>query len=185
MCRHLVAAYEWSQEDNNLYDIDGNPPRRVWDFHRRTPVVRIDFMNTEIRHAILPISHNGLHRFTTSIAPNARPSLVVGDLFPQSGVRLKHTRLLFPSEQLPSDHPYARTTRDKLYRPWVTDGLMDQYHVDEDKLLDEIMRVLSGEEEISIGSGGSKLETSKYCCLLEEALQDGLIDALPTEELDA
>ncbi|KAL8692789.1 MAG: hypothetical protein Q9218_002260 [Villophora microphyllina] len=175
MCRRNGnLQYEWSAEDKAYYDAESEPPRRVWDFPCNTPVVPIDFMNAEFRGNHLPVTHNGLHRFTDVAQDRSLPSLIIGDLFPQSAVRLRHTRVVFPSRDLPDDGPYTGGNDDRKFRPWVTTGMLDQYHIDEDKVLDEIMKVFSNADEVSIGSGGLKLETKEHCYLLKDALPGGL-----------
>lgn len=182
MCRHGVVAFEWSQQDNHHFDLYGHIPRRVSGFHRRTPVVRIDFMNTEIMSKDEGFSHNGLHRFTEAIARNAPPCLVIGDLLSHSCIRLKHNRVVFPSEKVPKDHPYVRSARDKYFRPWITGQLLDQYQIDEDEVLNEIGKFLSGAQQITMRDGSTIVESSRYTCLLENALQEGVVDVLATDE---
>ena len=83
---------------------------------------------------------------------------------------------------MPTLPPFARGSRDKYGGPWIHDELLDQYSVDEDQVLDELAKFISGTEWTSIGQAGTMVECSKYTCLLGDAARASAGGALETDK---
>ena len=88
------------------------------------------------------------------------PSLIVCDLFPYTCTRLPHGRFIFPSDILP----------EIVYREDFTlkEGLLDQYSVDYDDVVDSILSILDGKPETTVGLCNRIVQASDYVHWLRE-----------------
>ena len=168
-CRFLLIRYVWSKLDKARYDADGTLPRRVYNCNRRTPAIPLGFIRMESANSVYPKAT----RVTESAATRIRarpPTMIICDLFPASCRRLDHGRFLFPSEELPSTIEYRK---DVEFR----NGLMDQYLVDQDLLMETITDLtgnVGDSSEIVMGICDTPVNMKKYCCYLEDVYKDGV-----------
>ena len=166
-CRFVVVKYFWSQADRERYDRFGDPPRRAWNIHKHTPVVRVTFLRLQHFDDLHPCGTKNSQYCANVLLKSRRSSLIVCDLFPYRCIRQTHSRFIFPSDRLP--HRMPNTAHVTLL-----EGMLDQYHVDEDKLMDVITGPVSGETQIFMGLQRTPVHAGNYSCSLGAALEQGV-----------
>ena len=161
-----MAPYTWSQKDRERYDQDREPPRRIWNYHRRTPVIRLSFLPLKWNDNWLPSSTKPSEFGGRFIAQRPQ-SLTICDVYPPACMRQKHGRFVLPSRQIP-----AQLVRNKRQVP-IT-GLLDDYYVDGEHLIPTILAVLDGTPDASRGLSVRGFDAHRVCCLLEDFLPLGV-----------
>ena len=81
-------------------------------------------------------------------------SLVLYDIFPYVYTRLPHGRFLLSSDCLP-EVLYG----EKFY---LAGGLLDQYSVSYNDIVNSILQILAGNSEVTLGLCNRSLEASQY-----------------------
>ena len=167
MPRYWLAYYIWSEDDKSRYDRDKEPPCPVWRLDPRTPIVPIGFLRLVWNRDFQPWCVRS-SEFTARVIVRHPPSLVVCDLFPYNCTRLPHGRFILPSNILP----------ETVYRQDFTleEGLLDQYSVDYDDVIDSILSMLDCKPETTIGLCNRIIQASEYVYYLGEVWQAVLPD---------
>ncbi|KAL8707764.1 MAG: hypothetical protein Q9225_007709, partial [Loekoesia sp. 1 TL-2023] len=160
--RFFMARYIWSKEDKKRYDQKGEFPLALGT-HKDTPVVPVSFVKLAWGQDLEPLGTRS-SMYLTRLLENRWPSLVICDMFSHQCIRQPHARFVIPHDQLPPK--LARATKIKLKH-----GVMDQYYVSEDHLVDAILGVLDGSLRTSVGT---VLQTRAYCRLLGDAMSGGV-----------
>ena len=163
-----MAQYTWSHEDKERYDQEREPPRRIWHYHRRTPIIRLSFLPIQWSENWLPLNTRA-SEFAGRNLGRRQQSLPICDAYTAACMRLGHSRFIVPPDQIPS-----QLRRGKNQVPLT--GLLDQYHVDNDDLIPAVLALLSGKERISLGLCDVAFDVKPVCCFLEDFLQNGLED---------
>ena len=164
--RFVVASWAWSKSEQTIFDDEGEPPCRTWHLDRRTPVVPLVFRRLEWNTDHHPTNPN---KWTF---PADDRVLVVCDASPYNALAIPHGRFIIPSE-LCRHHEVRRRTA----RPGLDEGaLFDQYLVDEDLVIDIILKFLSGGTKVPLGLDGKAgpFDSRHYCYPLETILQAGV-----------
>ena len=167
-CRFVAIRYIWSQADKDRYDRDGEPPRRHWHIDKRTPIIPLTFLELHYLRDWHPHSVS-TSEFTSRLIADRLPSLVVCDLFPHTCIRMAHSRFIMTSDQLPKE--LRRFTQAVLED--IDGGPLDQYHVDEDEILEAILMLLSGRSRVQMGLCKTEIHTDRYCRQLRDVLAAG------------
>ena len=168
-CRFVMIRYTWSQADEDRYDQDGEPPCRHWHIDKRTPILSLNFLEFHYSyggHAY--VSRSSQHTQTKLMAERL-PSLLICDLFPYSCIRLTHSRFIMTSDQLAE----SLTQRSEALLKDMKKEPLDQYHVDEDEVLETILILLSGSSQVRMGLCDTEIDTLKYRYQLGDVLQAG------------
>ena len=177
-----MITFEWNQQNNHHFDLYENIFRRVNDFHRWISMIRIDFMNTKIMFKDESFNHNELHKFIEIIAKNASSCFVIDDFFSHSCIRLKHNKMMFSSKKVSNNHFYVKSTKNKYFRFWITNQLLNQYQIDENEILNEIEKFFFEVQQITMRNENTIIKNSRYTCLLKNVLQKNVVDVLITNE---
>ena len=90
-------------------------------------------------------------------------SLVLCDVFPHVCTRLPHGRFLLPSDCVP-EASYGQKFD-------LAEGLLDQYSVSYDDIVDSILQILAGHSEVTLGLCNRTLEASRYVYSLKSIWQ--------------
>ena len=162
MPRYWLASYIWSEDDKSRYDQDKEPPCPVWRLDPQTPIVPISFMRLVWHRGFQPWCVRN-SEYTARAIVSHPPSLVVFDLFPYTCTRLPHGRFVLPSDILPEISYHKDFT--------LEEGLLDQYSVDYDDVIDAILSVLDGKPETTIGLCNRIVQVSTYVYRLAEVWQ--------------
>ena len=173
----MIARFVWSQANKTQYDRDREPPVRVWHFGKDTPVIPISFLNLKWTRSWHPHST----RNSELLVPRIKkwlPSSIICDLYPYTCTRLSHSRFVIPSNSFPSE--IGRNTYLEL-----DEGILDQYVVDEDELINTMLSLLSGRSKVVMGLQERVIEVTDYCHSLGEMLSRGIDEfAMSTEPED-
>ena len=94
--------------------------------------------------------------------------MIICDLYPYTCTRLSHSRFVIPSEW------FASSTHRRNKYVELDEGLLDQYIVDEDELIDNILKLLSGQPKVTIGLEERVIEVTDYCHSLGDVLNEGV-----------
>ncbi len=97
------------------------------------------------------------------------PSVAICDLFPYSCIRLPHSRYILPSDHL----PLTEIRRGILIR--LTEGLLEQYQVDSDEVMDTLSQLLDGKAQVMMGISDRPVCTSDYVCNLAKVWKAGAL----------
>lgn len=132
-------------------------------------MVPLSFVTTDWTGDWQPLANRNLVSGATNIAK--RPaSFVVLDLYPESSLRLRHGRFVFASEHL-------KSSLERSARGVLKEGLLDQYYVDSDDLINVITAPLRGESQVTLGRPGTTIQAADYCHLIKDLHQAG-VDAI-------
>lgn len=171
--RYWLAFYVWSEEDMSRYDLDKEPPCPVWRLDPFTPIVPITFMRLAWHHGFEPWCVRSTE-FSSRKISSLPPSLIICDLFPPACMRLPHGRFILPSNSLPT------VSYGKKFI--LEEGLLDQYSVDYDNIVDSILSLLANKVTVSIGLCSLPIEKSEYIHCLKNVLQAIVADCANVPE---
>lgn len=160
--RYWLVHYVWSEEDKRRYDQDKEPPCPAWRLNPRTPMVSINFLRLAWIHGLEPWCVRS-SEYSANIITSRPASLVICDLFPYACARIPHGRFILPSDSLPTI-TYGRKFTLK-------EGLLDQYSVDCDDIVDSLLRFLDGNSQATIGLCERPIQTSIYVHYLQDVSQ--------------
>ena len=144
------------------YDLDKEPPCPVWRLGARTPIAPVSFLRLSWHHGFEPWCVRS-SEYSAKVIASHPPSLVICDLFPYACARFPHSRFLLPSDSLP-EVSYGRKFTLK-------EGLLDQYSVDCDDIVDSILNILDGKSQTTIGLCNRPIQTSRYIHYLQDVWQ--------------
>ncbi|KAL8837442.1 MAG: hypothetical protein Q9170_002527 [Blastenia crenularia] len=162
MCRFIVTRYTWSPLDNERYDRNGEPPRRTFNVHKRTPVVPVAFLPVSWEVGSIP-GGTRAGEFNEKLQADRVPSMAIYDMYESTGLRRPHARYIIPDDTLPA------LRGRKLMR--LAHGIWHEYRVDEENLLEVLTEVLDGHLRTPLGMNRENLNLSFF---LEDALAAGL-----------
>ena len=149
------------------YDQDKEPPCPVWCLDPLTPIVPISFLRVSWYHGFEPWCVRSTEFSIQSITSRSS-SLVLCDTFPYACTRLPHGRFLLSSGRLP-EVSYGE-------KFCLAEGLLDQYSVSYDDIVDSILQILAGNPEVTLGLSNRSLEASQYVCSLKDIWQAMIVE---------
>ena len=165
LSRFVIVEYSWSLEDVDRYDRYGEPPLRIWRCHKHTPVVPIQFLNLRWRVEGPP---RGWRDRTFSDGSTTGPSaLVVCSLYPYQCIRLPHGRYIFSVTAAPSE-----VKEEGVFK--LNNDNFEQCYVDEHKVIEVLLSVLTVEEYITLGNDTEQIKSSSHRCNLGDVLRAGI-----------
>lgn len=156
----------WSQANKTQYDRDREPPVRAWNFSRDTPVIPINFLSLQWFGSWHPHGTRSSEFLASRIAKRP-PSLIICDLYPYTCMRMSHSRFVIPSNSL-----IPNLCRNAYLQ--LNEGLLDQYIVDEDELINTILNLLHGQTRVIMGLQERVIEMVDYCYSLGDILNKGV-----------
>lgn len=169
-CRFVLLRYTWSKLEQIQYDRDGTLPGQIWRFDKRTPVIPLTFARSETPNTLY-LRGTRASEYASDLIKSRPATLVVMDLFPPNCQRLEHGRCILPSTELPLP------MRVHKYVHLISGGILDQYLVDEDKLIETIWS-LTGDAgdstQTAVGSRKVMIDMSDYCWFIQDVLKAGV-----------
>ena len=157
----FVADYEWSIGDEDRFDSKREPPRRAYEFDKRTLIVPLSFFKLRWPSGARPVNTG------QSTAGRKMASMTIIDLQPVARMRIPHGRFLIPRDQLVDEEIKSRRTLN------LEEGIVDRFRVDEEELIDTLASIIRGHFTITTGASHVSFDSTSYFQQLGKVLQDG------------
>ena len=167
MGRFFMIKYTWSETEKKRYDRHDHSSRGL-HVHKRTSIVSVSFVRLSWGHG----SHSRGTRpneYVVKLIAQRSSSIIVCDMFPIACIRQSHARFVLSYSEL-----LSRLSRRVFVS--LKHGVFDQYVVSEDELVDVIINVIDDDSRTSIGLNRTMIQSTDYCCFLEEALSLEVVD---------
>ncbi|KAL8928053.1 MAG: hypothetical protein Q9172_001108 [Xanthocarpia lactea] len=168
VCEFAFVAHDWSSEDKHRFDSAGELPRRAWEVESGILVIPVHFVGFYWTNTSQPIPQCSLKQ--QEMITNNRHSIVIGDAFPPSGLRMPHGRFLIPSDLYPAADP----DNDSEILRLRNNRLVDEFMVDPDDLPSTLTAMTTATIAAEMGHSCDPVEVGQCTALLGHILQRGV-----------
>ena len=154
-----MTSYDWDKDDMSRYNQEKEPPCPVWHLDPFTPIVPVSFLRLAWHNGFEPCCLRTTE-FSSTRIDSLPPSLIICDIFPPACTRLPHGRFILQSNSLPNVRYHGKFKVNK--------GLLDQYSIDWDDIVNSILSLLSSPPTATIGLCGRLIQASEYVRSLKD-----------------
>ncbi|KAL8982261.1 MAG: hypothetical protein Q9205_003171 [Flavoplaca limonia] len=169
ICRYAIALYNWEPEDVKYYEFYKEPLKRVWNLHKDTQAVPLDFTHMTWTGHRSPSGTSHSEQQAKAARQRTRwPRLMVVDMYSINCMRMPHGRFVVPSRNL------GKLGHNDTGLLQKGKGVADQYYIELDDLIDTLTAPLQCNSHFNVGSSQESYLADDYRLTIGEIHQQGV-----------